>query len=131
MDRKEYNFQCGIKAYQEECNLRQDKELLQLIKEIDLGEVKDFRQLKLQDIIDKILSNDIVEKFFNIILIEKTDSAHGIDWTQLKRSEVIEVIEDFFQLSPALQEWFGTGKLGVDSLLGLNSKKESNPQQTS
>lgn len=123
-ERKNYNFKCGIKAYQEECDYAQDKEILALLKSVEIGELKDFGELSIAKLIDKIIVNDLIGKLFNIILI--TEEVCEQNWDKLKRSEVIEVLQDFFTLSPVLQKWFGTGNSVVDTLLAsLLKKKDS------
>lgn len=119
--RKNYIFKCGIKAWQEECSYSQDKQLVKLLETVDISEIKDFSDMKVSDIVSKIFDNDLIPKLFDIILIHEMKDATP-DWTQLKRSEVVEVIEDFFQLSPTLKKWFGTGKLKLDSLLDSSVK---------
>lgn len=121
-ERKNYNFKCGIKAYQEECDYAQDKQILALLKTL---EVKDLNSLTVNDILTKITDDDNLLKFLEIILVTESDVIQG--WShKLKRTEIAEVVDDFFTLSPVLKKWFGTGKFGVASLLGLSpSKKDS------
>jgi UDP-glucose 6-dehydrogenase len=108
LDRKDYHFKCGIIATQEECTLTQDKELIRVLSKINFKDVNDLRNMPIADIINMLCENDIIEKIFDIIL-KVHDSPENWKWGLLKRSEVAEVIEDFFTLSPVLIKWFGNG----------------------
>lgn len=114
---KHYFFKCGIEAYQEECCYSQDKQILKLLETVDIGDVQNFSEMKVSDIITKIFNTDLIPKLFDIILMPEDLAADNPpDWNLLKRSEVVEVIEDFFSLSPVLKKLFGTGRLNPDSL---------------
>ena len=110
-DRKEYNFKCGIKAYQEECTLEQDKKLLKVLSKIEFKDINDLRNMRIGDIVNTIIDKDIIGEIFFTILILDADNIKVPfpGWDSLKRSEVAEVIEDFFTLSPVLTKWFGNG----------------------
>lgn len=126
-DRKEYHFKCGITAAQEECNLAQDKQLLNILKELDFKDTDSLKEMKIADIINLLLGKEIIEKVLDVILINVnfTDECSG--WHHLKRSELVEVFEDFFTLSPVLKKWFGTGRSEVVSKLAsaFGTKKTS------
>ena len=111
-DRKEYHFKCGLKASQEECTLYQDKQLIKVLSKLQFKDINDLRNMPIADIINMLCDNDIIEEIFNIILkrdVRDTANNPEPDWSDLKRSEVAEVIEDFFTLSPVLMKWFGNG----------------------
>ena len=108
LDRKDYHFKCGIIATQEECTLAQDKNLIRVLSKINFKDVNDLRNMPIADIINMLCENNIIEKIFDIIL-KVNDHPENWHWGLLKRSEVAEVIEDFFTLSPVLIKWFGNG----------------------
>lgn len=111
-DRKQYHFKCGITAAQEECNLLQDKKLLLILKELDFMNTDSLKNIKVNDIINLLLGKEIIEKVLDVILIDvKQEAKVKTGWYDLKRSELVEVFEDFFTLSPVLKKWFGTGRL--------------------
>jgi len=124
-DRKEYKFKCGIHAYQEECTLRQDKEILKLLSTVDVGEGKvELKQFTFEKIVELVSEQGVLEKFLDIVL-EVPDSVmeeQAVDWGDLKRSEVTAVIHDFFTLSPVLKMWLGTGKFAAGLLSALGSR---------
>lgn len=107
-DRKDYHFKCGIIASQEECTLAQDKNLIRVLSKVNFKDVNDLRNMPIADIINMLCENNIIEKIFDIIL-KVNDHPENWHWGLLKRSEVAEVIEDFFILSPVLIKWFGNG----------------------
>lgn len=126
--RKEYHFKCGITAAQEECNLLQDKKLLLIVKELDFKDTDSLKEMKIADIINLLLGKEIIEKVLDVILIDiKQEGKVKTGWYNLKRSELVEVFEDFFTLSPVLKKWFGTGRSEVVSKLAsaLGTKKTS------
>lgn len=127
-DRKQYHFKCGITAAQEECNLLQDKKLLLIVKELDLKDTDSLKDMKIADIINLLLGKEIIEKVLDVILIDvKQEGKVKTGWYNLKRSELVEVFEDFFTLSPVLKKWFGTGRSEVVSKLvsAFETKKTS------
>jgi hypothetical protein len=123
-DRKEYRFKCGITAAQEECSLLQDKQLLLILKELDFKDTEELKNMKVADIINLLLGKEIIEKVLDVILID-VSSIKG--WDKLKRSELVEVFEDFFTLSPVLTKWFGSGRSEAVSKLAsaFGTKKTS------
>ena len=108
-DRKEYHFKCGLKAVQEECTLAQDKQLIKVLSKLQFKDINDLRNMPIADIINMLCDNDIIEQILGIILQIRADDLNYVEWDKLKRSEVAEVIEDFFTLSPVLMKWFGNG----------------------
>ena len=108
-DRKEYHFKCGLKASQEECTLYQDKQLIKVLSKLQFKDINDLRNMPIADIINMLCDNDIIEQILGIILQIRADDLNYVEWDKLKRSEVAEVIEDFFTLSPVLMKWFGNG----------------------
>lgn len=112
LSRKTYNFKNGITAYQEECTRRQDMQLIPLLKELEIPEMSDIYNMTLIDLAEKIYGSPVLDKILDVILIEPS-MKYPDCWQDLKRSELIEVIEDFFTLSPGLTKLFGTGRSEV------------------
>lgn len=110
--RKTYKFSNGITAHQEECTRRQDIQLIPLLKELEIPELSQIYNMTLVDLAQKIYASPILDKILNIILID-ISGVYADCWQELKRSEVIEVIQDFFTLSPGLTKLFGTGRSEV------------------
>jgi hypothetical protein len=108
-DKKEYKFKCGITAAQEICDIAQGRKLIQIIKKLDIGEIKDFYNISLLDLIEKIISSEILPEFLDTILIVK-HIPDNVNYENLKLPELYEVIQDFFALSQWLTELLETGK---------------------
>jgi hypothetical protein len=132
-DRKEYRFKCGIRAYQEECTLKQDKEILKLLSSVDVGEGKvDLKQFTFEKIVELVSEQGVLEKFLDIVLTVAEEEERGTqDWGDLKRSEVTAVIHDFFTLSPVLKMWLGTGKFAAGLLSALGSRANTSTRTLS
>lgn len=112
LEKIEYHFKCGIKCCQEEATYRSDKSLMKLLKQIDIGGLKDVKEMKFTDLIEKILDQDILLEAFMLIL-KPVDSSVPLNLEKLQnltREECIKVIKDFFTLSPSLKSWLGIGK---------------------
>ena len=108
--RVEYKFQCGITAAQEESSYDQDIISLQILKSADIGELKNLTEIPFNIILEKIASTGVILKLIENVLIDKV-IPEGKTFGDLKRSEYIKVLKDFFDLSPVLKSWSGIGKL--------------------
>lgn len=121
MDRKNYNFKCGIKAYQEELTLKQDIQINNLIKELDKNLMKDITKIEISQVLNMLFENDLLNKLLNIVL--HTENA---DYSELTNSELEQVVNDFFSLNPSLKKWFGIGKNARAGSLMNQSKPNQN-----
>lgn len=101
----EYSFKCGIKAYQEELTLKQDRQINDLIKGLDKNLMKDFTKIQFTELINILFEKDLLNKLLNIIL-----HTNNADYSNLSNSELEQVVTDFFTLNPTLKKWFGIGK---------------------
>lgn len=113
-DRKNYEFKNGIVAHQEECTREQDSRLLPLLQELEIPDMDDIYKMTLVDLAQKIYTSPVLDKIFDVIVIIDANE-YDQGWNSLKRSEVIQVIEDFFTLSPGLKKLFGIGRSAADS----------------
>lgn len=116
--KKDYNFKNGLKAVQTEATYKTDKALIQLLmKVLDVKSLADIKtKFSVAELIEKLINNDILLEALVIVL--KTDKGEKIkttDLEELTREEIIEVIQDFFTLSPRLSSLLETGKLQQDS----------------
>lgn len=111
---KHYKFKCGITAAQETCDISQGRRLVQIVKKLNIGETKDFYNIALLDLIEKIISSEILPEFLGTILIDK-NIPDNVTYDNLKLPELYEVVQDFFALSQWLTELLETGKSKADS----------------
>lgn len=118
IDRKTYQFKCGITASQEEPTYKSDKKILTILKKLEIGDVKNLNELQIGKLLSLLLEQDILIELLDIILIDKQIPA-GKSLENLTRAEIIQVMKDFFDFSPELKALFGTGKL-VQALQSLN-----------
>lgn len=112
MEKKSYTFSLlGIKATQEELTIEQDYKLMELLSEVGIEEGQSFADMKISELIKKLVKGDLLSRLLDTILTVKGDSPN---WKKLKNSELNEVIQDFFSLNPiALQLLRLLGKSAV------------------
>jgi len=106
MERKEYNFKCGINAYQQLLKVGEAKKLYALIKKL-FPQSDDVKQVQLTDLLDKVIEGGVLNELFNILL--KVEDCTSPDWDQLELNEALEVITDFFSLNKNLMSLLQTG----------------------
>lgn len=107
MEIKKYKFQCGKEAEQAPCTYKQGKEILSLLKKVNLN-FGDLTKIPIIEIMEKIAEEDLLLTLFSIILGQE-------DWSILTLDEIAEVVTDFFTLNPGLVKLFGIGKSGAGS----------------
>ena len=112
----EYSFKCGIKAYQEELTLEQDEKLADILTAINMSDVA---EMKLTDIFKILVKEKLVNKFLNVVLIQKEKKGKDAEFSGLKNSELQAVVSDFFILNPTVKSLLQT--LGA----ALSSKRMS------
>lgn len=103
METKSYTFSNGIIASQDELTIEQDFQLMELLMELGLEEGQDILKTPLKNILKILVKNNLVSRFFNIILRIEADHPEA-NWIKLKNSEVEEVMTDFFSLNPMLSQ---------------------------
>lgn len=105
----EYNFKClkgtGIKAYQAELTLKQDRLINDLIKGLDKNLIKDITKIEFSRVLDILFQTALLDKLLNIVL-----NTNNVDYSDLTNSELEKVVTDFFTLNPSLKKWLGIGK---------------------
>lgn len=116
---KTYNFKAGFSATQDELNYLQTKELLKLLKSLNVGSVEDITKMTIADLITMISDSDLVPAMMKVVL--ETDGLDSenlsqVDYRLLTISEITEVIEDFFTINPGLAKLFGTGSSVLSSI---------------
>lgn len=133
-EKKSYKFSNGITASQEELTIEQDYMLMDLLSELGIGEGQDLLNTPIKDIIGKLVKNDLLSKFLDIILNVNETQADQLpgNWLKLKNSELQEVITDFFTLNPLvlqLLKTFGSG-LGTTNTNTTLSNSEPSVEST-
>jgi len=112
MERKEYNFKCGLKAYQEELSLEQDHKLAKIFKEHNIDSLGKLASGDFENLLQILNEENLIERILQVILIEVTAAENttgrateiGISTIQkLKNREVKQVFVDFFTSHPEAQ----------------------------
>lgn len=98
--RYDYVFSNGIKCFQEELTLQQDKRIAELITSLN---IKDFAELKAAQLIELLSKNELLEKFLHIIF-HVNYLPQGRNFSQLRNSELERVFTDFFFLNPTAKK---------------------------
>lgn len=128
---KIYRFRNGMIASQEECTLDQDKQLLKLFSEMELGDSSfDLSKLTFEKLVRIVTEQGAVEKFLEIVLRMEIETG-STDFGSLHRSEVAEVIKDFFELSPVLKICLGTGRFAQALLSAFVLRTKASTQSSS
>ncbi len=123
LEKKEYQFKCGVKASQKEATYKTDKQLIKtVLTKLNINTLTDLKEsMKVTDLIEKLINEDILLDAIDIILdVESVPEAlksdkYKADWENLTREEIINIANDFFILSPSLSKKLGIGKSGLDS----------------
>lgn len=116
-----YNIS-GVECYQEELNLEQDHKIAELIKSINLDNLKDFNNLSVESVVKLLLDSKLINEFLNIILIP-VDSTVSIKINEIKNSTLIQIFKDFFLCNEWLTEASNLTKLLPDGTLKTILKK--------
>lgn len=123
--RIKYKFKCGIEAYQEELDLRQDELLTEILLELNI-ETFSFGNTKIKELVNILIKERVLIKVLDIILTTVKDTE--CDFLKLKNSELEEVFEDFFSLNPTVTNWLrNIGKGLTSSPLIQSISSSSNP----
>lgn len=125
-----YKFSNGLECRQEELTLGQDEKLVEIMMGLELSGV-DLENTKLRDIISQLLSENLLYKMLQVVLIaEHTDkdfTRGGINIDRLrslKNSELEAVIKDFFSLNPTARDWLktiGSGLISGQTTTGISN----------
>ena len=127
--RKDYELSSGIKCYQEDLTYKQDKQILSLLKNLNIESISDLSTMKISDLMGILFDENLLEKFLKIILLP-TDKKEIPEekLTEIKNSELEEIIEDFFILNPSVMKLLNN----IKSLAGseiMSSMLESSEQK--
>lgn len=93
MERKDYQFKCGLKCSQEELTLEQD---------IRLAEILERHEDVNADIMKVFRKPGVVEELLSVILVSE-DPIDKSKFLKLKNSELKEIVDDFFSLNPSVK----------------------------
>lgn len=102
MEKKEYKFKCGITAEQHPLKVGEARRLYSVFKSAFNTETTD---LKLTDLLDKIIDGNMLNDLFSIIL--KSDKE--VNYDELELDEAAEVLADFFSLNRKTMSFLGIG----------------------
>lgn len=109
----EYNFRCGITAWQEELTLKQDKKLAKLLGKINKDKFADLSKVQISEFLDLLLNENLLDEALNIILnvsVPAPEPGELCDFSDLTNTELESVVVDFFTLNPTLKKWLGISK---------------------
>jgi len=98
-----YEFNNGLKCYQEELNVGQDEQLVSLLANVETSKL-DMNATEVRELVRTLVSEQILYKLLKVILVSDAE----IDEEQLKTlktSELQRIITDFFILNPAVKSW--------------------------
>lgn len=109
--RKYYNFNSGLKCWQEQLNLEQSEKLAELLNDVELDS---NTELTLSMINTALFRKKGLRRFLLIILNADTELSEN-DFVQLKQDETEAVLNDFFTLNPKMKFYFEILKIAVVS----------------
>jgi len=99
-----YELNNGLKCAQMELNLKQDDELMKLLKDFNFDDVKEGN-VRIKTVLDFLINNNALIIFLRIILsLDETVTDETI--LKINNSEMLAVINDFFLLNPGTMQLF-------------------------
>lgn len=111
-----YDFQCGLKAHQEQINLDQDFRLADILLELNLKDLN-FEKTSIIEVISTLFENKIIYKILLVILLPDGDGEiKSEELGKLKNSELQIIFNDFFSLNPTAKDWLKTIGEGLISI---------------
>lgn len=94
------DFRCS----QNELTIKKDFQIAKLLTSVNVTNISDLFSLELNKILELLIENELLQKFFEIILVY--DRKFTPDFNYLKNSDAINIIKDFFSLNPAVMQLF-------------------------
>ena len=111
LDLKTMNLNCK----QDQLRLNQSFKLIDLLNKCNLESLSDLFNLSFQKLLTLLIDNNIIQNFFEIILIFEPELKP--DFNYITNSDAINIIKDFFSLNPSLMQLLNPSLSGADSLM--------------
>lgn len=102
-----------LKCVQEELRIKKSFELLNLLTRCNVESFADLLNLTFAQILDILTKHNILAEFFSIVLTY--DRVLSPDFNQLRNSDAINILEDFFFLNPAVMQLLNPTASAQDS----------------